>query len=240
MNKSLAIILFLLLGLLNSSCTVVRTVETLSPVQILSPSETNTLVAVTNTPFVGKENSPTNIPTFINTLSITPTSSKTPTPSPAILPTETPFPTTEAQATIAAYGPLCDRPYGSEISPNGQWIAVACIGTLDNPDTHLRVVSTDYTKDWKIYFGDYANGSLYDHKDGVLPYRWSKDGRFLYAAASSKASGCCWLGNYVLVVRLNLETGDQVDILNVLGREIWGISFTISTDDRYLIDLLQK
>ncbi len=219
------------------SCSGTQGVETLSPLSTLSPTETNTSVAIIDTPL---DFTPTNLPTFTKIPTITPTPTQTSTPLPIRTPTKTPFPTTEAQVTIDAFGPFCNgRAYDSEVSPNGQWITVECVGTLDNPDTHLRVVSIDRSKDWKIYFGDYAEGSLYDHKDGIYPYRWSKDGRFLYAVAPTRFEGCCWIGGYGLLVRLNLETGDQVDILNVIDTRdslgIPAISFAILDDDRYLV-----
>lgn len=234
------------------SCSAMQTTETLplSSTFTLSPTETKTIMPVTDTPTVEKENTPTETPKPIATSLVKPSPSQAPfnnrdfpeseSSLPTTSPTKTAIPTTEAQATNEAFGPLCNgRASDSTVSPDGQWITVECVGTLDNPNTHLRIVSMDRTKDWKIYFGDYAKGSQYDHKDTIVPYRWTKDGRFLFAVSPTKFEGCCWMGGYGLLVRLNLETGDQVAILNVIDTRdslgIPAINFAISDDDRYLI-----
>lgn len=231
MNRSLMMLLMLLIGLLSSSCTGKPAISTNSPVQTISPSETSTSVVATNTPHVDKENPPTNVPTITDIPTITPTPTQTSTHLLTRTPKKTPNPTTEAQATIEAFGSLCSDTSSLEISPDGKWIAAVCY----EDNSHLRVMSIDRSKDWSIVFADYVNGGDYDRRDRIIPYRWSTDGRFLYAVAHSKGSGCCWLGNYKLLVRLNLETGDQVDILNILGSGIPAISFAISNHDRYLI-----
>ena len=188
--------------------------------------------------------SPTVPPTNTREPQVTksPTQSETPTSTAHTIsstprPTETPFPTTIDQATIEDYDSLCNETLGSELSPNGKWIAAECIGTMKYPNSHLRVVSIDDTKDWRLYFSDYSMGVEYDHKSILVPYRWSKDGRFLYAVSPSKWSGCCWLGINVLLVRLSLENGDQLAILDFHNENIPHppISFSISENDRYLI-----
>jgi hypothetical protein len=96
----------------------------------------------------------------------------------------------------------------------------------------------NHIKTWKIYYGDFAKGNHTDDRhDTIVPYRWSKDGRFLYATASSRLSGCCWIGRrYVLLIRVNLETGEQVEILNATDHSSsLGFDFIISDSDRYLI-----
>ena len=53
----------------------------------------------------------------------------------------------------------------------------------------------------------------------------------------SKLEGCCWTGGiYVLLIQLNLETGEQKELLNATDYAAdLPISFTISEDDRYLL-----
>lgn len=174
----------------------------------------------------------------------TPTSSSTSSATPAVefmpTPIATPFPTTFTEATIETFGSLCINSkdiLGSEISPNGKWITSECIGENGTEDSPLRIVSMDRYKDWKIYFRDYDQGPGYDHKSIIIPYRWSKDGKFLYSVSPTKLSGCCWIGGkYVLLVRLNLETGEQVELLNVTDPSSHSpITFTISDNDRYLM-----
>jgi hypothetical protein len=70
-----------------------------------------------------------------------------------------------------------------------------------------------------------------------MPYRWSKDEKYLYVVAGSRESGCCWTGGkYVLLIRLNLETGEQLELLNSTnyGADL-PISFSFSENDRYLL-----
>ena len=150
------------------------------------------------------------------------------------------FPTTSEQATIEAFGSLCTNSrstLGSEISTDEKWIAAACISENGTEDSPLQVVSFDYAKDWKIYFRDYSQGRAYDHKSIIIPYRWSNDGKYLYAVSPTKLSGCCWIGGkYILLVRLDLETGLVEELLNTIDPSTTRRnSFTISENDRHLL-----
>jgi hypothetical protein len=175
-----------------------------------------------------------------STLTIIPVSH---TPTPFLISaaeTETPYPTTPAQATIEAYGTLCigsKEISSSEISPNGKWIAALCYDENGKEESPLQVVSLDHNKEWKTYYRDYAKGHTGDRHDGIMPYRWSKDGKFLYTVAGSRLSGCCWIGGkYILLTRLNLETGEQTEIINGtdFGSDL-PFSFTISENDQFLL-----
>jgi hypothetical protein len=173
-----------------------------------------------------KESTPTVFPAS----TVLPNIASTPTPL------VTPFPTIPAQATIAAFDSLCigaKEILNSENSPNDKWIAATCYWENGKEESPLQVVSLDGSKEWKIYFNDYGFG---DRHDGILPYRWSKDERFLYAVAYSRISGCCWIGGkYNLVVRLNLETGEQTAIINGARGSDPTFSFTISENERFLL-----
>ena len=159
-----------------------------------------------------------------------------PAATPTVTPTATltPYPTTLAQATIEAFGPLCtnaNHTLDSEISPDGKWISAECFRENNTEDSPLRVVNSDRSKDWEIYFRDYW-GNNYGAKNIFIPYRWSKDGKYLYAVSPTIESGCCWIGGeYVLLVRLSLETGKQEELLSADQ----SITFTLSEDDRYLL-----
>lgn len=150
----------------------------------------------------------------------------------------TPFPTTFAQATIASFNPLCvgaKNIYKPEISPNGEWIAAQCTGENDTEDSPLQVSRLDGSKTWKIYYSQHKKDGIVDRKYGILPYRWSQDGKYLYAFTGQIGSGCCWIGlRYVLLVRLNLETGEQVPLLGA-DSDYYIFDFIISDSDRYLI-----
>ena len=156
------------------------------------------------------------------------------------MPIITPYPTTLAHATIEAFDSLCigaKEISKAELSPNGKWIAALCYWENGKEQSPLQVVSIDHTKEWKIYYRDFSKDGPGDRKDGIVPYRWSKDEKYLYAVALTRASGCCWTGGqYILLVRLNLETGEQLELLNATD---YGadrpISFSISQNDRYIL-----
>jgi hypothetical protein len=167
--------------------------------------------------------------------------------------TATARPTTQAYATFEsanstaeALGNIC---IGTkfittiETSPNGKWIAATCDQENGADESPLQVSSIDHSRNWKIYYSDYIfspsmdkRGLILDGDDEVIPYYWSKDGRFLFARVRSRLSGCCWIGGrYVLLVRLNLETGAQVALLNTDYYSPNPFDFIISDDDRYLL-----
>ena len=165
---------------------------------------------------------------------VLPTITSTPTPL------VTPYPTTPAQTTIEAFDSLCNGSEEipmSEISPNGKWIAAICYNENGKEESPLQVVRIDHSKEWKIYYRDYEKFYTGDRHDSIMPYRWSKDEKFLYAVAGSRESGCCWIGGkYVLLVRLNLETGSIEELLNTIDpTTTLRNSFTISEDDHYLL-----
>jgi hypothetical protein len=172
------------------------------------------------------------LPTATLPLAVTFQPAATPTVTSTTEPT--PYPTTPAQATIEVFGPLCanaNETLDSEIAPGGKWISAECFRENNTEDSPLRVVNSDRSRDWKIYFRDYT-GAEYGAKNIFIPYRWSKDGKYLYAVSPTIASGCCWIGGeYVLLVRLNLETGEQDELLS----PDQPITFTLSEDDRYLL-----
>ena len=179
-------------------------------------------------------------------LALAPSSTPTITLTPAITPTPNPSPTPDATllawATIDALGDPCQpnasvEQYGSGVSPDGKWVAISCYaGSVSaGRDSFLQVLSLDRIKTWRLYFRDYANGGGYDAKDSLTVYRWSPDGKYLYAMAGTRLSGCCWIGNRLLLVRLNLETGAQIAFLNGMSESGPNpLNFAISEDARYL------
>jgi hypothetical protein len=163
------------------------------------------------------------------------------------MPMVTKIPTTSAQATIEAFGPLCIGSkdiYRIEVSPDGKWIAAACYAENGKEESPLQVTTIDRSHDWKIYYSDHIFSSYLeklglglDRHDAVVPYHWSKDGRFLYAVVGSRLEGCCWVngGRYVLLIRLNLETGEQVALLNTDYYSAYTFTSIFSDGDRYLL-----
>jgi hypothetical protein len=143
--------------------------------------------------------------------------------------------------TIEAFDSLClgaKEILDSEVSPNGEWLAATCYWENGKEDSPLQVVNTDHTKEWKIYFRDFVKGNVeYGRKNIIVPYRWSKDGRFLYVVSPTIASGCCWIGGqYVLLIRINLEAGLQEELISTIDpRATLPVSFAISENDHYLL-----
>jgi len=191
---------------------------------------------VQSSPTVAKKNTPTVFPssTVLPTMTVTST------------PLVTPYPTTPVQATIEAFDALCigsREISSSDISPNGKWIAATCYDENGKEESPLQVSSIDHSREWKIYFSRYIFsvylnkvGLSLDRHDGVIPYHWSKDDRFLYAIVGSRLEGCCWIGGrYVLLVRLNLETGEQIALLRTDYYSANSFDFIISENDRYLL-----
>jgi hypothetical protein len=102
---------------------------------------------------------------------VTPTPRSTETMAPTLTPTIIPQPTRTipaatllAEATITAFGPICEAPaseWGAETSPDGHWIAMLCRGDNGKVDSHLRVVSLPGDKNWVIHYADYAHALSY-------------------------------------------------------------------------------
>ncbi len=196
------------------------------------PSTTAAVISVEpKTPTVSLA---TSSPTASPTPTQKPAETKSPTPavSPATL---TPSPSLTPVATI------CDPPArqdASEISPDGQWTAVQCEGKDGVVDSYLRVVSRPGGQVWTVRFADYAHGEKYDSQDKVYAFHWSHNGKYLYASALSRWEGCCWVGHEQLLVRLNLENGQQTEIVNYIGA-LSPVDFAFSSDDRYFLYIPQ-
>lgn len=173
-----------------------------------------------------------------STSTITPEITKTMPPSSTprpIVPTETLSPQARVEAALAGTGKICESPaddsYG-EISPDGNWFAMVCRGSIAILDSYLKVINIHKGKEWIINGIDYVKEDiLYP----LYPYHWSTDGKYLYAKASTRVSGCCWIGGYVLLVRLDLENGQQTEIANFVEEIPTGLSFSISADDKYFL-----
>jgi hypothetical protein len=151
-----------------------------------------------------------------------------------------------AHATAEALGNICIGAkdiYALEISPNGKWLAANCYSENGTEKSPLQASSIDGSQNWKIYYSDYILNSIsdkmglsLDRHDGVIPKYWSKDGKYLFATVGSRLDGCCWIpgSRNVLLVRLNLETGEQAALLRTDYYSANVFSFIISDSDRYL------
>lgn len=192
-------------------------------------------------------------PTITSTATFQSTETSRPTGTPTLRATKTPISkkvmaiteTYEAQlsveATVAAFGPICQPPasnYLARISPDGQWIVMACWGVDGEVDSHLQVVSLQGDKKWTIHYADYAKGTYYDGRNRINLAHWSTDGKYLYATSESTASGCCWIGWDVLLIRLNLENGQQTIIADYIDKAS-GMNISFSASDRYMLYIPQ-
>lgn len=129
-----------------------------------------------------------------------------------------------------------DYEFHNEFSPDGNWNAVVCRGKEGIVDSYVRVVNTQGNKDWYVFYADYLKvAEPYGYE--FYPFHWSKDGKYLYVTSGSRFSGCCWIGGDLLLARLNLETGQQTEIVNYLNSDdpIVGVDFSISANDRYVL-----
>jgi len=123
---------------------------------------------------------------------------------------------------------------GWETSPNEKWMTAGFY--TDEKGNSLEVVSLDCLKKWTIYLSDFKEQDDNGSHDGIIPYYWSMDGKYLYAVVGSRIEGCCWQGlRYVLLIRLDLETGKQINILSTGSNTGYHFDFTISDNDRYII-----
>ena len=203
-----------------------------APVQSTVPPTVTSTATLQNTETV----QPTGTPTL--TVTATVVSKKT------IAVTKTRAAQLSAEATVAAFGTVCQPPtrdYHAEISPNGRWIAVICRGQYGVADSYLRVVSMQDDKVWSVNHADYAKVEEYNTDGMIYPFHWSKDGKYLYATSPSRVSGCCWIGYNLLLVRLDLENGQQTEIANYIsdGSGIAGVDFSVSPSDRYVLYIPQ-
>jgi Tol biopolymer transport system component len=144
---------------------------------------------------------------------------------------------TQTVATIEALYPKCyslpARDWDSEISPDGRWLTMECRGNTDASDS-LQVVSIQGDKVWNIYYGDYAKSSI-PSNDFISPIHWSGDGRYIYATTFSGNEGCCWIGGDLSLIRLDLDSGKQEEIVGYSDEgdnSVVGVDFSISPSDR--------
>jgi hypothetical protein len=217
----------------NAQITIVPSlIQPTPPIIIHKIINTQTsLPVITITPGVTKTTHPTNTQIIL----VSPTE----TPTPVLWQTQRQATYESAKATIQSYGTICSSgdSYNSiEISPDTQWIAMPCEDNNDFIDSYLQVVNTIPKKEWNIPIKNFAKGKTEIWSYPLKPYRWSSNGKYLFFAAGTRASGCCWIGGALFLARLNLETGDVAEIFNfITGDDIPGLDFSISSDDRYVI-----
>lgn len=139
-------------------------------------------------------------------------------------------------ATIEALYPGCyglpTRGSGSELSPDGRWLTMECRGKGNASDS-LLVINIQDDQQWNIPANDF-----------IAPIHWSGDGKYLFATISSGNEGCCFMSNTLSLIRLNLDSGEQDEIVkypNINDNEngVVGVDFSISPSDRYALYIPQ-
>ncbi len=143
-----------------------------------------------------------------------------------------------AEPTIDTLDSACQPPseeYGVELSPDGNWIAVVCKSKDIEMDSYLQVLNMQNNKGWSIHYADYSNGTEYDPRNMIRPFHWSTDGEYLYTASAAIGSGCCTVGWDILLVQLNLNTGEQISIVNLIEEWHDMTDFSFSPSDKYLL-----
>ena len=230
--KRLHLALFLLLGLAGCALQTTR-----GPIEVpATASPQSVIISYTQTP---------SLTTVASTISPSPTSTVTPTPVAPInlAPTHTPRPSATPTATVGVTDEICTPPmrnWGEEVSPDGLWVATTCLGEASTSFLQVQTVAGDIT--WIVKLADYSRGNT--ELDTVLtPFYWSTHrGPYLYVTAPSRFSGCCWIGGKLLLARLDLTNGKQVEIANYIGASMSDTevgNFSISSDERYIISIPQ-
>jgi hypothetical protein len=160
-----------------------------------------------------------------------PSSPASPTIRPTVIPSSTPAPTPDRTATleaeqaaiVATYTAivnLCEHTVDVQFSPDGQWVANACVDNDGNP--YARVVRYGTSEEWVIPV------ALPDGVDGyIFPIHWSNDGRALYLTphVTGQANG---------LLKLDLDSGAVTEILPFDVQAQGMYSFSFSPDDNSL------
>ena len=105
--------------------------------------------------------------------------------------------------------PVQDLPVDLSSSPDGQWRA-----TWSESDSSLHVTRQNSAVIWKTAFDAQRFG--WDHGE-LRPYRWSADGRFLYAIIFPSSDHECAMDGSGLL-KLNLADGAVTEVLMGKGR----------------------
>jgi len=192
------------------------------------------------------------ITVFLMIVSTTSCGAVTPVPTPINIPTKTsiptstktPVPTITNTPTLVAY-PV----YGYDVlpSPDGTKKAIY--------DAHLgntfEVIDKNGNILWSITY-DMNKFNDEGYQGGLAeawykPFYWSKDGRFLYYTCfhgqEIDTSGKFWGNEFIDgcgVFRLNLETGETIDILPEIYPGNGYYAFSISHDENFLVYTYQN
>jgi hypothetical protein len=156
----------------------------------------------------------------------------------------TPAATLSAEATLTAFGDPCVapalRPVGAEISPDGQWIAIACGQVRDGEGrAYLQVSRVAGTEHWRIFYEDYAGDTEFNRGNLFTPFYWSRDGRFLYVDSDATWSGWFGVSDTQALLRLTLTTGQVDPIVNLIPKRWYTAWFSFSPSDDYLLYIPQ-
>ncbi|MBL0347531.1 hypothetical protein [Candidatus Villigracilis affinis] len=150
-----------------------------------------------------------------------------------------------ASPTTSSPDETCESPAytsRSEISPDGNWIAVTCREERDDVGSYLHVFNIHDKQNWRVYFRDYAGGFYFDRNDMLYPFHWSKDGQSLYIVHPTRLDGTIGLGpGGTTLLKIDLPTGQTYEVINEIANmiETPQISFSFSQDDKFLLYIPQ-
>jgi Tol biopolymer transport system component len=125
---------------------------------------------------------------------------------------------------------------GSNWSPDGAWFAFECRISPD-AQPHLQLARADGTQVWRYDVNWQTLEAAGQSVTGaILPFHWSKNGRWVYAALSAdRDDGACGVyGKGQTVVRVELSTGKGQVLLQ--GTPAFArFEAAVSPDDRYFM-----
>ncbi|MEW5872980.1 MAG: hypothetical protein AB1894_27215 [Chloroflexota bacterium] len=211
--------------------------------------------------------SPTRTGTSTATATATPTPSRTLKPGEtymiatahAMVKTHDYWMLTEVPSTLQARQVHCKDGFVLELKldilrqSSDQWTLFTCSpeledssswrtpGAVDFGTRYTQVTRNDLSQTWIIRHGDY-HGLVIDRPDALLyPYRWTRDGKYVYLypgfypGPDGFATSAYFVNfdAYQVLYRLNLETGDLEKILPRRDGVYYALS--LSPDDQFLI-----
>lgn len=131
-----------------------------------------------------------------------------------------------------------------EYSTDEQWILANCESTTQE-SKYVRVFRVDGMASWTIKLDIFPWIKQNDPLSGLLSFRWTNDGKYVYL----RPAACCFdatnhgvfVTDYGLYL-LNLETGELSVLISDENNDLSPFSVSISLDEKYLVyvDLADK
>jgi len=159
--------------------------------------------------------------------------------------------TMEARKAKCKDGYILEMPLDVIIYSTNQWSIFTCSPVPEDPDQlwtpgvvdygtrYTQVLKTDFSQSWVIQHSSFDYSKINRPDALMIPYRWTKDGSYLYLYASyypGPSGGGAVVAFYDVdpLYRLNLKTGKFETMLQGV------LSFSFSPNDQYLIYIKQE